>query len=481
MTRRTERDEPTPEAVERLYDAFAPALYRYAWSLLGGGADPRRAADPARGSADRDTADRVAEAVHDGLVAGLVLSAELADDGDRGPWLYALVRSACQRRGFALTCPYARLATVPAEEPVARMFSRLPSSHRELVELNLRHALPVSAIARILGLDTQLCAELSRSAIRRAADGLADLDEDRADAHESPAAAWRTRVQEVSFALALLRPPGPPPGLRDQVVRTCVDPDRSEARERIAAAARPLTSDGYPVHRARIGGAPEEPEPEPPAPTAERPPRALPRDRVTTRDHPLRTEPTTPLPGPRAATAEDAADGSSARRWSLPAVSGVVTVVLAVVLWWWASALGAPSTIIGTDTRQAERTPLAQDVEAASTSSDGRPAAEATGQDGDQPHHPRTEHHQQQDAESSEHAPQESAEGHGEQGEPGAVSPAPTPPASPSDAPSSPSPDEGENADGPQSAEEDAGAGPEDEGSGGGFLDGLLGFLFGGG
>ncbi|OLT28830.1 hypothetical protein BJF83_13585 [Nocardiopsis sp. CNR-923] len=197
-------------------------------------------------------------------MAGVVLSAELADDSDRGPWLYALVRSACQRRGLALTCPYARLATVPAEEPAARMFSRLPSSHRELVELNLRHALPVSAIARILGLDTQLCAELSRSAIRRAADGLADLDRSDADPHESPSAAWRARVQEVSFALALLRPPGPPPGLRDQVVRTCVDPDHAQARERIAAKARPLTSDGYPVHRARLGGAPEEPAPEPP-------------------------------------------------------------------------------------------------------------------------------------------------------------------------------------------------------------------------
>ncbi|MEV2279064.1 sigma-70 family RNA polymerase sigma factor [Nocardiopsis sp. NPDC049922] len=481
MTRSTESDEPTPEAVERLYDAFAPALYRYAWSLLGGGADPRHATDPTREPADRGAADRVAEAVHDGLVAGVVLSAELADDGDRGSWLYALVRSACQRRGFALTCPYARLATVPAEEPVARMFSRLPSSHRELVELNLRHALPVSAIARILGLDTQLCAELSRSAIRRAADGLADLDEDGADAHGSPAAAWRTRVQEVSFALALLRPPGPPPGLRDLVVRTCVDPDRAQARERIAAAARPLTSDGYPVHRARLGGSTEEPEPEPSAPAVEPLPRALPRDRVTTRDHPVRTEPTTPLPGPRAAPADDSADGPSPRRWPLPAVSGVVTVVLAVALWWWASALGAPSTIIGTDTREAERSPMTQDAETAATAPDGRPAAEAAGQDADQPQTPRTEHRQGQDAQPSEHAPQESAGGHGEQSEHAADAPPPTPSVSPTDAPSSPTPDDGTGADGSQGEEEDAAADPEDEGAGGGFLDGLLGFLFGDG
>src|SRR5690606_5862837 len=101
------------ETVEALYDAFAPALYRYAWSLLGEGP----------GAAD---------AVHDGLVAARTLTGRPADPAERAPWLYALVRAAARRRGFALVSPYTRLATVPAEEPVARMFSRLPASHREL-------------------------------------------------------------------------------------------------------------------------------------------------------------------------------------------------------------------------------------------------------------------------------------------------------------------------------------------------------------
>ncbi|WP_116247767.1 RNA polymerase sigma factor [Nocardiopsis sp. FIRDI 009] len=474
MTRDIESDEPTPEAIERLYDAFAPALYRYAWSLLGGGADPGRAVEPGSGTDSRDTVDRVAEAVHDGLVAGVVLTDELADPADRGPWLYALVRSACQRRGFALTCPYTRLATVPAEAPAARMFARLPASHRELVELNLRHALPVSAIARVLGLDTQLCGELSRSAIRRAADGLAELDGDGEETAEPPATAWRARVQEVSFALALLRPPGPPPGLRDLVVRTCVDPDHAERRERIGAAMRPLTSDGYPVHRARVCGAAPEPDPESAEPAVEQLPRALPADRVTTRDHPVRTEPTTPLPAPSATPDTD--DGAPPRRWPLPAVSGVLTVVLAVALWWWASALGAPSTIIGTDSADAERSPLTQEMETESTASDGGPGTEPGTDAPDQAHDPHDGHQPEHDTAPPEHTAKEPERG-SDRGDPSAETASP----SPSEAPSSPSPEEEARDAEPSEDPGDEDAPAAEEESGGGLFEGLLGLFFGDG
>ncbi|RKS10501.1 hypothetical protein DFP74_6269 [Nocardiopsis sp. Huas11] len=383
MTRVNETGEPAK--AEALYDAFAPALYRYAWSLLGGGTDPGRAiasataphADPAPGD---DDADPVAEAVHDALVASVVLDGERTDPADLGPWLYALTRSACQRRGFAHTCPYTRLATVPAEAPVARMFSRLPASHRELVELNLRHALPTGAVARVLGLDDQICGELSRSAIRRAAEGLEGIDPHErplALGEEDPATTgWRTKVHQVSSALALLRPPGPPPALRALVVRTSTDPALAEERERIAAAMHPLTSDGYPLHRSRLHR-PTEEEPAAPAETAaEPPPRALPGDRLTTRDHPVRTEPVTRLAGP----GHDAeAEETTRRRWPLPAVSGVTTVVVAVALWSWASAVGGPTAVIGTGPADARQSPSAE-VEAVSTASDGRPAAGPTDQ-----------------------------------------------------------------------------------------------------
>ncbi|MFV2197617.1 sigma-70 family RNA polymerase sigma factor [Nocardiopsis sp. LOL_012] len=357
----TERGVPAQADVEALYDAFAPALYRYAWTLLGGTAVPGPERD--EGTAPADLA---AEAVHDGLVAAVALTPGRDDPDDRGPRLYALVRSACQHRGFALTCPYTHLATVPAEEPVARMFSRLPASHRELVELNLRHALPPAAIARVLGLDGALCSELSRSAIRRAFEGLAEHD-----AFQDPEALWRTQVQQVSSALALLRPPGPPPGLRGLVVGTCLDPALAGARARIADAMRPLTAEGYPVHRGRAGGPAEEPEPETSEPPAEPLPRALPGDRVTTRDHPVREEVTTALDAPDAVHAPE--QRSLPRHWPLSAVSGLVTIALAVVLWSWASALGAPPTVIGTEAPEAARSPQVHDVPAPPSPTDTHP------------------------------------------------------------------------------------------------------------
>ncbi|WP_285731687.1 sigma-70 family RNA polymerase sigma factor [Nocardiopsis sp. ATB16-24] len=388
MTRGPEGDEPT--AIEALYDAFAPPLYRYAWSLLGEG-------------------EQVAEAVHDGLVAGVFLEERRADPADRGPWLYALVRSACQRRGLAHVSPYTRLATVAAEEPVARMFARLPASHRELVELNLRHALPPSAVARVLGLDSQICGELSRSAIRRAAESLAEesLDdtsrhpdgEDAGGASEgappSPAGAStpeqehvsstllppggrRAQIERVSSALSLLRPPGPPPGLRERVVRTCLDPELAAIRERLVARMHPLTGEGYPIHRARAAGAPREatrtPDTGPPPP-----PRVPPGDRVTTHDHPLREEMVAELAGTESVPDEDGR--TSPRRWPLPAVSGLATVVLAVGLWSWASAVGGPSTVIGTGPDQAGHTTPNPAPEAVATASDSRQEAEATTDD----------------------------------------------------------------------------------------------------
>lgn len=386
MTRGTEGDEPT--AIEALYDAFAPPLYRYAWSLLG------------------DEGIQAAEAVHDGLVAGVLLEDRRADPADRGPWLYALVRSACQRRGLAHVSPYTRLATVASEGPAARMFARLPASHRELVELNLRHALPPSAVARVLGLDPQICGELSRSAIRRAAESLAEEspdvtsrhpveedttgiredprpsraevsapDQEHATSTRLPPGGRRAQIERVSSALSLLRPPGPPPGLREQVVRTCLDPDLAAFRERLAAQMHPLTSEGYPIHRARATGAPQEvtrlPDTGP-----RTPPRALPRDRVTTHDHPLREEMVAELAGTEAVP--DEGGRTTRRRWSLPAVSGLATVVLAVVLWSWASAVGGPSTVIGTGPDQAGRTPLNPESEAVATASDSRQEAEPT-------------------------------------------------------------------------------------------------------
>lgn len=360
MTKGNESDEVRMGSAEALHDAYAQPLYRYAWSLLGGDI-PGTPEDP------------VTEAVHEGLVAGVVLEPELADPSDRGPWLYALVRAACQRRGFAHTCPYTRLATTPTEAPVARMFSRLPASHRELVELNLRHALPGTAIARVLGLEADMCGELSRSAIRRAAEGLHRLPageentpaEEPQEGNRSDTAdpTWRAQVHQVSTALALLRPPGAPPGLRERVVHTCTSPETAGERKKIAATMRPLTTAGYPVHRARPVGTPtgtlEDEETVLLAPPVT--PRPLPEDRLTTHDHPVHENVRAPLPAPDHDPATEAL--RERRRWPLPALSGLATVAAVLGLWWWAGAMGLPSTTIDTGPSEVGRAQEGSEVE----------------------------------------------------------------------------------------------------------------------
>ncbi|WP_017570118.1 RNA polymerase sigma factor [Nocardiopsis halotolerans] len=484
MTRGNETDERT--AVEALYDAFAPSLYRYAWSLLGD--------DPAQ----------VADAVHDGLVADVALDSRRTDPADRGPWLYALVRAACQRRGLTHVSPYDRLATVPDEEPVARMFARLPASHRELVELNLRHALPTSAVARVLGLDPQICGELSRSAIRRAAESLDDGTEIPADDPHAAevtdggeegepgglgTAAWRVQVHHVSCALSLLRPPGPPPELRDRVVRTCLEPDLAPARERAAAQMRPLTGEGYPLHRSRAAeetGEVEE-EAESAGSGAEPPPRIPPDDRLTTRDHPVREEMmVASLAGPDAG-ADDRERPAARHRWPLPAVSGLATVALAVALWSWASAVGGPSTVIGVEPDESERNPMVSEVETAATSADTKPEADPVTETPVAP----PERTRPQEEEQSEATPGPEAEDEGDDGRgtPGSGEGSPAPPAGET----SPSP--GDEASGGGASEGGAAAQgggasgddatPDDQedesGDGGdeGLFDGLLGLLFG--
>ncbi|GAA1094049.1 sigma-70 family RNA polymerase sigma factor [Nocardiopsis metallicus] len=493
MTRGNETDVPAAEVVEALHDTFAPSLYLYAWSLLG---DPERyvegaretdAAEPGSGGSGEDP---VTDAVHEALVAGVGLQARLTDPADRGPWLYALVRSACQRRGFSLTCPYTRLATVPAEVPVARMFSRLPASHRELVELNLRHALSTSAVARVLGLDPRICGELSRSAIRRAAEGMEDLGEaDAGSGSEADTATntWRTQVQQVSSALALLRPPGPPPGLRARVVHTCTSPEAAGDRSRIAAAMQPLTADGYPVHRSRPPGAPVAETPQEGG-TVETPlPRALPGDRLTTADHSLHEDVRAPLPSPDHDPLDEVT-GPGRRRWPLPAVSGLATVAVAFGLWWWASSMGDPSTMIDAGPALPGQRPGLSEVEAASTASDGKPGTEQTGtsasgdslqEDSEAAEPPGEEPGDPAEAPEDEGVSageERTSEGSNEQA-PEQPGDEPLPPRAPGEGGGEPAPGEPE-----ETPETDPGNGGSGGGGGSnGLLGGLLGLLFGNG
>lgn len=456
MIRGNERDEAAGP-VEALHDAYAQALYRYAWSLLGGGAPG-------------DPEDPVTEAVHEGLVAGVLLEKKLRDPADRGPWLYALVRAACQRRGFAHTCPYTRLATMPAETPVAHMFSRLPASHRELVELNLRHAMPASTVARVLGLESRICGELSRSAIRRAAEGLNRPPE----SSETPS--WRNQVQQVSSALSLLRPPGAPPGLRERVVHTCLAPEAAEERKRISAAMHPLTEDGYPAHRARAAGGVriEEEEPDealvPMPPTT---PRPLPGDRITTQDQPLHEDTRAPLPAPDHDPASEALP--ERRRWSLPAVSGLATVAVALGLWWWAGMAGAPPMTIDAGPAETGRGHDGSKTETVSTASENKPGVDPSPEVEAAPTAPDPETSTGTAPRSTEpDSPVAPEDGQGPEDGPGQEpDPQPGPPEAPEDEDDTAPPPEDDEAPGEEPEGEEPGGGS------GGLLGGLFGLLFG--
>lgn len=356
---------------QALYEAFAASLYRYSWSLLGeGGEGP----EP----------DRAGAAVYEAFLAAVELSGELADPSEQRAWMFALTRAACQRRSFTQVSPYTRLSTVPAERPVVEMMSRLPASNRELLELQLRHGLSITQTAKVVGLDADICVELCRSAVRRAMDGLAD---------RSVLPAWTVLAEEgglatakpVAEVMALLRPPGPPPELRERVIEGCADPALAERRRRAGAAVLPLGIDGFPLHRTRrpvrdhgpAAGSADQDETAPPAPeTAEAAgsgsTAALPPDRVTTADH------TVTESGHVAQLAsEGPAEEPPRRRWPLAAVSGVATVVLALTLWWAATFLGeAPGTRINAGPSDTGPRHAASEQVSSSSLSDGRPGAD---------------------------------------------------------------------------------------------------------
>ncbi|WP_051063546.1 RNA polymerase sigma factor [Nocardiopsis halophila] len=306
-----------------LYDAHAAELYRYCWTLVGPG-----------------TADG---AVREALMAAVCLSGELPDAEDLRPWLFALARAACRNAGFAAAPPFAGVAAAPGERPARAMWERLPPSYRELLELHRRHHLTAGQIAKILGLDPETCAELCRAAERRAADLLAG------------------EPVEPAAALELLEPPGPPAALRAEAVRACSSPSGRVEREEAAELMRPLGNDGFPLHRRRGPHAAPAHAAEPAAPSAETAPppapsreaAALPAgDRVTTADVPLGAPP-----------------GDEGRRWPGAAVSGLVTVAVAVLLSAAAFLLNEPRTLT------AEGAPPVADRRAPAT---GPPSAGAT-------------------------------------------------------------------------------------------------------
>ncbi|WP_393916333.1 RNA polymerase sigma factor [Halostreptopolyspora alba] len=322
------------EGHDLLYNAYAAQLYRYCWTLVG--------------------ADSAGDAAHEAILAAVQLIDQLDDHSDLRAWLFALARSACQRRGLRSTSPYVQLAARPDQHPVVEMARRLPPSHSELLELYLRHSLAPSQIARIQGLDPDITSELCRAAVRRAADVCAERAPANDSGTESRLRASHTTVSEF---LASLEPPEPPEDLRERTLHGCADSAMATEREAAGAAMAPLGPDGFPLQRDRSGHSAEGDEPSETAVTSSS---GSSDDADPLTEHASGGHASTP--GPEQ-TEEARVNGderhlgqrrgrrrSRRHRWPLPAVSGLVTVGVALAFWGVALTSGsapnepAPST-----------------------------------------------------------------------------------------------------------------------------------------
>src|SRR5262245_6428506 len=126
-------------APETLYDAHAPRLYAYCWSLVG---------------------DETPEALKNTFTAAVRLG---RPRGDEVLWLYALARAACLRRGA--------LERVHSDaydpDPLRRAAAALRAEQREVLLLSAGVWLKAPDIARLLGLAPDTVRQLIQSARTR--------------------------------------------------------------------------------------------------------------------------------------------------------------------------------------------------------------------------------------------------------------------------------------------------------------------------
>jgi DNA-directed RNA polymerase specialized sigma24 family protein len=124
---------------ETLYDAHAPRLYSYCWSLVG---------------------DEAPEALKDTFMAAARLG---PPRGDEVLWLYALARSACMRRG-ALDRVH---CDAHDADPLRRAAAGLRADHREVLLLSAGVWLEAPDIARLIGLAPDTVRQLIQAARSR--------------------------------------------------------------------------------------------------------------------------------------------------------------------------------------------------------------------------------------------------------------------------------------------------------------------------
>ncbi|MFO7283883.1 MAG: sigma-70 family RNA polymerase sigma factor [Thermobifida fusca] len=321
------------EGYERCYDAFAPALYRYCWTLLGA-----------------EQEDAAAEAVYETFLAAVELLPRLSDPDLFRAWLFALARAACERHGFAAQPAYAHLTVHSEQQPFVAALSALLPSQRELLELSLRHGLTHTQIAAVLGLDPETVSDLCRSAAQQAADLLTEQQPGG-----SPGSRWF--IADIPLVVSSIALPGPPRSLRARVIADCSDATAITRREQAAALLCPLGANGFPLPGAR-GAEAEAAEPV-------QADAAVPAASASEADaSPAAAEPE---------TTDSAIAGEPHRLsgWLVPATAGLVTALVAFSLW----GLGAFTNRPGNGT--AAGTPPPVDGVSVAPMSDHVPASAA--------------------------------------------------------------------------------------------------------
>ncbi len=263
-----------PAGLAAAYDNYAPGLYAYCRTLLSEPAD-------------------AADAVQDTYVIAAAKLDGLRDPDRLRPWLYAVARNECYRRLRArgLSAPLDAAMEVTSDEPgvelgpereelrdlVVDALSGLNPSDREVIELNLRHALDGEELADALGVSrshaqalvsrarSQFEGSLGALLVARTSRECAELDDilagwdgeltillrKRVNRHIERCEVCRERKRgELSPAMLLSMLPmvALPAGLREQVLRLVddVSPVAAGHRELVARRAEPFDHSGFP-------------------------------------------------------------------------------------------------------------------------------------------------------------------------------------------------------------------------------------------
>jgi RNA polymerase sigma factor (sigma-70 family) len=200
-----------PRGLEGAYRGYADRLYAYCDGLL------------------RDPAGAL-EAVHDTFVLASQRAGQLREPDRLRPWLYAIARNECLRRGRAAPAPPEGTET---QDLLTAAVDALNPGDREVFELVVRHGLPAQDVGDVLGISVGPAQSRLARARARLAEALGQPE---------PSALF------AAYAAAPF--PTVPTELRPRLELKCFDPGLELEREAILQrAGRFDPATGFPLPR----------------------------------------------------------------------------------------------------------------------------------------------------------------------------------------------------------------------------------------